>query len=74
MPQPKFCHKCGKATIRRALDSFNTETGEPEYELVCPEQRCGHEGHYHEEGRYSWWSMTTRCRHCGVRLSEEGCF
>lgn len=65
--KPKFCFKCGRKTIARDRMEFNVETGEREFDMVCPSGECGHEGHYHE---YRSAFFSHKCVKCGISLGS----
>lgn len=70
MSKPKFCSKCGASTVKRMRDTYDRQTGEQEFDLVCPSQECEHEG-YHHESDDGWLFRSPRCVRCGCRLYSD---
>ena len=68
MKEIKFCKKCGKELIKKKIDGFNEQTGEINFEMVCPIKNCRHTGHKHI------WIDTNRKRSTGlVFVSIDKC-
>ena len=71
----KFCGLCGKATVKKEKDSFNQETGEKNFEMICPNERCvagcEERGHIYPSRSFleSFWEHTCnralKCNRCG---------
>src|SRR5262245_38064541 len=62
----KFCEKCGAPSKRWWNGTYNTDTGEKNYESVCSADPC-HNGHDEELVWPKWMFGVTRwhCKKCG---------
>jgi hypothetical protein len=59
----KYCHMCGDELEKFYTGTFNIETGEKNYKLVCPKKLCSHTGHI-------WDSNYERKKHIKPKSSN----
>jgi hypothetical protein len=60
----RFCATCGLELVLRLTGRYDTRTGKPEADLVCPVWACDHTGHSCEFKKSRWYSLA-RCASCG---------
>lgn len=75
----KYCPLCGKKTIKQEKEGFNPETGERNFKMICPDEKCvsgceSRGGHFWDKPKdvMDWLFRQTsnRCMRCTVCKEE----
>lgn len=78
MEYKAYCAKCGLELVKGDIYAYDSETGKPKHNYICPSGECFHSGVNHDYSRKSGFLgflnfLTGRCTKCGYVESDSGC-